>query len=172
MTVTATRAPSPEAMSIEDLLAHIEGNYQVPCRRGLPELVELARKVERVHHDVPDAPLGLADALEHVALELDMHMQLEEDVLFRAMRQHIHSVITHPIALMRGEHAEYAAELDRVRELAHGFVPPVTACGSWRRLYQGVEQICETLREQMRIENEVLFPRFEISATRCICAHG
>ncbi len=172
MTVTATRPPSPEAMSIEDLLTHIEGNYQLACRRSLPELIELARKVERVHHSVADAPVGLADALEHMALALDMHMQVEEDVLFRAMRQHIDSAIMHPIALMRGEHAEYSAELDRVRELAHGFVPPVTACGSWRRLYQGVEELCETLREQMRIENEVLFPRFDIGATRCICAQG
>lgn len=87
MYITSPR--TPDTMSIDDLLAHIESRYQDAHKRALPELIELARKVERVHHDVEDAPLGLADALDHIA-----------------------------------------AELDEVKDLAHGFVPPPGACGS------------------------------------------
>lgn len=163
---------SPDAMSIEDLLAHIAGRYQEAHRRTLPELIELAQKVERVHHDVADAPLGLASALDHIAAELEMHMEEEEKVLFAAMRANAGGTLSHPIAVMRDEHQGYAAELDKVKELAHGFVPPPGACGSWRRLYVGVAELDTTLREQMRLENEVLFPRFEMSQTRCICAQG
>ena len=163
---------SPDTLPVNELIAHIAARYQEVHRRDLPELIELARKVERVHEAAPDAPMGLADALDRIFLELDMHMQVEEKVLFTAMRQKIGGALAHPIAVMRGEHKDYAAELDKVQELAHDFVPPIGACGSWRRLYAGVAELCALLREQIRLENEVLFPRFEIAQTRCICAES
>lgn len=172
-TAISSIVPDPSGMTIEDLLAHIAARYQEARRRELPELIELARKVERVHHDVADAPLGLADALEHLALGLDLHMEVEEHVLFPAMLRNADSAIAHPIAVMRNEHEGYAAEIAKVEELAHGFVVPEDACGSWRRLYQGVASLCTELREQIRLENDVLFPRFELLARpRCTCAHG
>jgi len=170
MYITPPRAP--EAMSVEDLVAHIVGRYQEAHRRTLPELIALAQKVERVHHDVAGAPLGLAEALAHIADELEMHMVEEERVLFRAMRAKADAGLGHPIAVMRGEHRDYAAELDRLQVLAHDFVVPEGACGSWQRLYAGVAELSVMLREQMRLEDEVLFPRFEVSQTRCICAQG
>jgi len=164
---------SPETMDVRTLIAHIAAGYQQVHRKVLPELVELARKVERVHHDVPEAPIGLADALERIALALDLHMQEEEKVLFTAMRQGIGSAMVHPISVMRAEHEGYATELDGIAEIAHGFVAPEGACGSWRRLYAGVADLDATLREQIRLEDKVLFPRFEVQAqTRCTCAHA
>lgn len=169
-----TAAPrSPETMDVRTLIAHIEAGYQQVHRKVLPELVELARKVERVHHDVPEAPIGLADALERIALALDLHMQEEENVLFEAMRQDVGSGMAHPIAVMRAEHQAYTAELDTIAEIAHGFAVPDGACGSWRRLYAGVADLDAALREQIRLEDKVLFPRFDVQAqTRCICAHA
>jgi regulator of cell morphogenesis and NO signaling len=163
---------SPETMSVDDLLSLIAGCYQEAHRSALPELIALARKVEKVRQDAPEVPTGLADALEDVSLALDMHMQVEEEVLFTAMRQRIGGAIAHPIALMRSEHRDYAAALDAVQALAHDFVPPTGACSSWRRLYEGLAGLCATLREQMRLENDVLFARFDIDPSRCICAQG
>jgi regulator of cell morphogenesis and NO signaling len=164
--------PSPESMTDEDLLALIAGRYQEAHRQVLPDLIELAHKVEHVHHGAPAAPAGLAAALDHIAMELDMHMQVEERVLFPSMLRHRDSVIAYPLALMRNEHDDYAIELDKIQELAHGFVPPAAACSSWRRLYKGVAELCATLREQIRLENEVLFPRFErAEKVPCTCAH-
>lgn len=171
MYITPSR--SPDTMSVEELLDHIAGRYQDVHRRELPALIALARKVERVHEGAPEAPAGLADALEHIALELDMHIEVEDKVLFRAMRQNAGKVIDHPIAMMRSEHRDYAEELDKLEELAHGFRPPAWASGSWTRLYRELAGICATLREQMRIENDILFPRFEIAARGgCTCAQG
>jgi len=171
--MTTLAIPSPDAMTDEDLLALIAGRYQDAHRRRLAELIELAHKVERVHHGVPEAPVGLAEALERIAMELDMHMLVEEQVLFPSMLRHLDSVIAYPMALMRSEHDDYASELDKVAELAHGFIPPAAACGSWRRLYQGVAELCATLREQIRLENDVLFPRFELAGkAHCTCAHA
>lgn len=171
--MTTLTVPSPDAMTDEDLLALIAGRYQDAHRQKLTELIALAHKVERVHRGVPEAPVGLAEALEHIAMELDMHMLVEEQVLFPSMLRHLDSVIAYPMALMRSEHDDYAAELDKVAELAHGFTPPPAACTSWRRLYAGVAELCATLREQIRLENDVLFPRFERAGKlRCTCAQA
>ena len=60
-----------------------------------------------------------------------------------------------------------------LEELARGFAVPEGACGSWQRLYAGLKKLCEDIREHIRVENEVLFPRFELTTkSGCICAHG
>lgn len=164
---------SPDTMNVPDLLALLEDRYQKQHRKVLPELIELAHKVERVHHGVADAPLGLANALDRLSFALEMHMRVEREVLFPAIRANDSASVSYPIALMHGEHESYAVELAAIEALTHGFQPPEGACGSWRRLYQGVAELCAGLREQIRIEDEVLFKRCNLPAvTRCICAQG
>ena len=164
--------PSPELLVVEDLLALLAALHAEAHGHDLPGLIALARKVERVHMDAPDAPLGLADALEKIALDLDMHIQMEEAVLFPAMLGNIDTAIAHPIALMRREHADYAAELDALQALANDFVVPAGACGSWRRLYRDAESLCASLRERIRLENDVLFPRFEVPGHTRSCTQS
>lgn len=68
-------APSNHPREPAALIDHILERYHETHRRELPELVRLAQKVERVHASHPDAPIGLAAALEHMAIELETHMQ-------------------------------------------------------------------------------------------------
>lgn len=171
-----TSMTSPDAltaMTAKDLIDHLLQRYHQVRRRELPDIVALARKVERVHHDVPDAPIGLAEALDRIALELALHMEVEERVLFPAMLHNLESAVAHPIAMMRQEHDGYESELAKVEELARGFVLPAGACGSWQRLDEGVAWLCRELREQIRIENDILFARFDMAPkTGCTCAHA
>lgn len=163
----------PETMKVADLIDYILAHFHARHRAELPDLVALARKVERVHHDVPEAPLGLGDALEHFRDDLEWHMQKEEQVLFPAMRQGVGGAIVHPIGVMRGEHENHARVIAKIRTLTCNFTIPEGACGSWQRLYADVERLCANLCEHMRIENEILFPRFEIARmSGCTCAHS
>ncbi len=169
-----TDAAKPvDTMNVDGLIDHLLAQYHERHRADLPELIFLAQKVERVHHDVPEAPLGLAAALERIAGDIDAHMQKEERVLFPAMRQGLGGALAAPISVMRDDHAHHDADIAELRTLTNGFAVPEGACGSWRRLMAGVEQFCGDLAEHMRIENDVLFPRFEIAAkSRCTCAHS
>jgi regulator of cell morphogenesis and NO signaling len=165
-------APQPETMTVASLVAHILANFHARHRAELPDLVALARKVENVHHDVPEAPLGLADALEHISDDLEWHMQKEEQVLFPAMLQGVGGAISHPIAVMRGEHESHVEAIAAIEALTRNFAVPDGACGNWQRLFAGARSLCADLREHMRIENDILFPRFEIAAKAvCTCAH-
>ena len=44
-----------------ELVDHIVQRYHVPLRTEIPRLIDLARKVEQVHADKVDCPVGLAD---------------------------------------------------------------------------------------------------------------
>jgi regulator of cell morphogenesis and NO signaling len=155
------------------LLDHLLARFHEVHRRELPELLRLARKVERVHADHPRAPRGLADELHRLGLELESHMQKEELVLFPLMRASASDdegagddrgaappIIRHPIAQMRHEHDEHTRHLIALRALTHDLILPDGACRSWQALYAGLAKFIDDLVEHVHLENDLLFPRF------------
>lgn len=154
----AAEAAIPDAAA--DIVTYILDRYHAAHRRELPQLIELARRVESVHASHPEVPRGLASFLGEISDLLEMHMQKEELVLFPMIENGGHPMIVHPIGVMRAEHEEHTDQLKTLAGIAHGFEPPKDACGSWRALYAGLAKLSDDLTEHIRIENEVLFPRF------------
>jgi regulator of cell morphogenesis and NO signaling len=142
------------------LVAYLLERFHKGHRRDLPGLIVLARKVEGVHGAHPQVPKGLADFLDEVAEALEEHMQKEEQILFPLIERGGHPMISHPISVMRHEHDDHGASLDNILALTNGLKAPEGACGSWQALYEGLGELSAELREHIRIENEILFPRF------------
>lgn len=146
------------------LIDHILTRYHATHRTELDWLIPLAEKVEMVHGDHDEAPLGLTEALVALRDELENHMAKEEQVLFPMMRQGGHPMIRHPISAMRHEHDTAADLLRGIEHATHGLTLPVGACRSWTALYTGLEKFTGDLVAHMHLENAVLFPRFETAA--------
>lgn len=142
-----------------ELIALLIGSYHEAHRRELPDLIELAEKVERVHAGKPEAPRGLTAHLRQLFSELDAHMRKEEAVLFPAILGGAGAGLGTPIAVLEREHEAHGASLRRLRELAWGFVPPHAACTSWRALYLRCGQFEADLMTHVHLENALLFPR-------------
>lgn len=155
-----TPGPGDLPEATDALIRHIVTRFHEVHRRELPELIALARRVERVHADSPEAPAGLAALLDEIETELEDHMAKEEQVLFPMMRGGGHPLIATPIAVMRHEHDAHAIHLRTLEAITHGHEPPAAACTSWRALYAGTRKLAEDLVEHMHIENTILFPRF------------
>ncbi|MCE6969048.1 iron-sulfur cluster repair di-iron protein [Cereibacter sphaeroides] len=143
------------------IIDHILTRYHETHRRELSDLIPLAEKVEAVHGEHDEAPLGLTELLDSMRYEMEDHMAKEEEILFPMMRMGGNPMIVHPIAVMRDEHASHADQLKRLEHITRGFTPPEGACRSWHALYAGVRKFAEDLVAHMHLENEVLFPRFE-----------
>lgn len=143
------------------LIDHILTRYHDTHRGQLAALVPLADRVERVHADDPDAPVGLAGALATLAQELESHMAKEEMILFPAMRAGGGPGIAHPIAVMRADHDDHAGNIALIRSLTNDLTAPDHACGSWRSLCQGTAQLLDDLATHIALEKDELFPRFE-----------
>ena len=143
------------------LIDHIVVHYHETHRRELPELVRLARQVEKVHAGKPGVPAGLAALLERMASELEQHMCKEELILFPAMKlQAPGETLAAPIACMRHEHDDHGGHLRELAELTNGITLPSGACRTWQALYAGLAKLDEDLMQHIHLENNVLFPRF------------
>jgi regulator of cell morphogenesis and NO signaling len=159
LTDTASDTSAPQETGA--LIDHILSRYHEVHRAELAELQRLARKVETVHAHDPEVPAGLAQALDVLASEMEDHMTKAEMILFPAMRAGGGPGIEHPIAVMRGDHDDHTANIELIRQLTGGLMPPDHACGSWRTLYSGTEKLLDDLAAHVALENDVLFPRFE-----------
>ena len=142
------------------LIDFIETRFHAGHRRDLPELLRLARRVESVHGEHPEAPHGIFALLQRIAVELESHMEKEEQILFPLMRRGGHPMIGHPIAVMLQEHDDHGENLRALEAVAHGFEPPEEACPTWRALYVGARRLTDEVMEHIHLENNVLFPRF------------
>ena len=145
------------------LVDHILERYHAVHREQLPELIRMARRVELVHRDNPNVPAGLADVLEAMEQELHAHMEKEEQILFPMLKAGGNPFVKQPISMMRAEHVDHGANLDKVLALTNDATPPQGACNTWRALYAGIAQLNEDLINHMHLENNVLFPQFEVS---------
>ena len=154
----------PEAASPSALIDHILARYHEVHRQQLPELIRMARRVEAVHRDHPQVPVGLADHLEAMHDELLSHMLKEEQVLFPMLKNGGNPFVGQPIGMMRAEHVDHGEALDKLNALTNDATPPQGACNTWRALYAGIAQLGDDLINHIHLENNVLFPRFEASA--------
>lgn len=161
----AGRADAPAPTEVDALIDHIVTRYHAVHRVELADLLRMARRVETVHADHPDVVKGLADAIEHLALEMESHMMKEEQVLFPMMRRVLRGeaipMIVNPIHMMRHEHDDHGENLHGIIDMTHEFTPPPTACNTWRALYLGLSKFAEDLEMHVALENNQLFPHFE-----------
>ncbi|GAB3017462.1 iron-sulfur cluster repair protein YtfE [Bowmanella dokdonensis] len=139
----------------QELISHILARFHDKHRIQLPELIRLARRVEHVHGDLPDCPTGLADHLEAMQMELESHMQKEEQILFPMLAQGMFP--TGPVSVMQEEHLDHGEALERMLALAHDLELPPGACNTWTALYLGLRELKEDLMEHIHLENNILF---------------
>lgn len=145
------RAP-PDA-----LIDHILSRYHARHRDQLDSLVDLARKVERVHGAHAECPRGLADHLAVFQQELESHMQKEEQVLFPMLARGRSPMVRGPIAVMRMEHEQHLDALRELDAISRGNRLPEDACRTWRALHDGIEAFRDDLVHHIALENEILF---------------
>ncbi len=160
----STTPTLPQALQADPsaLIEYILERFHEVHRQQVPDLIRLAAQVELVHANHPAAPRGLAALLKSMHAELLQHMDKEESILFPMLARGGSPFVVHPIGVMRAEHEEHADNLVRLMALTHNAEPPEGACSTWRQLCSGVRQFAEDLEQHIRIENDVLFPRFEV----------
>lgn len=157
----------PTGLPTEELVARVLA-FHADHLEQLPELIELAFRVEARHSGHDACPLGLGEHLLLMFEELEEHQRKEEGVLFPRLLEGTPDRLLAPLARMESDHSEVLAQLDEIRRVTREFKAPVDACGFWRRLYEGCRAFDRDLREHVRLEQEVLFPRaFPEGATGC-----
>lgn len=143
------------------LTRYIEERYHARHRQQLPELVDLAARVESEHFGDHNAPQGLAEVLDGLGGEMEAHMTKEEEILFPMIRGGGVKGFARPMEEMRADHDGHAREIAYIRALTNDLRTPSPVYRTWAALYDGLGRFVADLQEHIRLEDEILFPPFE-----------
>lgn len=132
-------------------------------------VAQLAEKVMKVHGAAHPELISVHKLVNNLFNELLIHFRKEEEDLFPYIRELTQyekngerpliaaSLSAGPLAEMQNEH-ENAGELLRLlRKLTSSYQLPADACGSFRRLYEGLEELEQDLHQHIHLENNILF---------------
>jgi regulator of cell morphogenesis and NO signaling len=167
---TADPSASPvdvTAMSLTELVDHIELTHHAYLHDELPRLAALVAKVAARHGERDPRLQEVQETFRAMAEELGLHMFKEEQRLFPMIRQLEASdrapafhcgTLGNPIRQMEFEHDDAGSALKRLRELTDGFEPPEWACNTYRALLAGLAYLERDMHSHIHKENNVLFP--------------
>ena len=154
------------------LIAYIRGRFHRAHRDLLEDAVALAGAAEAVHARDDAWPHGLGDHLAQLLEDLESHLQREDSVVFPLLPGSPDSPLGGRVAAMADEHRQLCAQLDDLRRLTRDFAPPAQACVAWRLLYVLCGKLDTDLREQMTLEEDVLFaPELRVFPEDSTCAN-
>ncbi len=156
----------------EFLADYIINTHHKYVKLTIPFLLEITKKVARVHGEERPELIDIANLFADVADELTAHMFKEEQVLFPYIKQLNASHTTpnsqhfpafasveQPILMMEHEH-ETVGELFRsIRTLSDDYTPPNSACNSYKVSYSKLKEFEEDLHQHIHLENNILFPK-------------
>ena len=145
--------------SYAEMIDHIITRFHNRHREQLPELITLAEKVENVHGDRDDCPIGVAAQLEKIYAELSQHLMKEEQILFLMIKMGNYAMASMPIRVMEMEHDEAGQDVEVIKSLTNNCTPPADACFSWKALYSGINEFIDDLMHHIHLENNILLPR-------------
>lgn len=150
-----------EEMDTDALLELIVQGYETENLEQIPRLHRLARKIEAIHRDHPDVPRGITMVIKSLEKDLKDHIVREEHFVLKRMEHDQPPRPDTPIAQMNEEHTGLRQMLKKLRRLTSDYHPPISACRSWQRLYGELQEFDFRLSEQIYLERNILFPRFQ-----------
>ena len=158
---TVMSQTSIDDLDTDTLLELITREYEANHLEQLPQVHRLARKIEAVHRDNPDLPKGITRAVKELEQTLVEHTERENDFVLNRMEGDQPPRLETPIAQMNEDHSLIKKQLRTLRKMTGAYSAPEAACRSWRRLYQELKDLDFSLSEQIHLERDILFPRFQ-----------
>ena len=156
------------AMSLTELVDHIEQTHHKYLRSEFPRIASMTEKVTSVHGEKNSRLHEIRETYIALATELSSHMMKEEQILFPMVRQLDASettppfhcgALSNPIQQMEAEHIQAGSALEKLRELAGGYTPPDWACNTYRAMLDALDHLERDIHLHIHKENSVLFPR-------------
>lgn len=154
---------NPADLPVGELAAYIVKTHHQYMKDEAPRLLAMATRVAQVHGGHTPSLVTVLEVFQHMEEEFQCHMATEEQVLFPAITRLAEgddatASLGSTISDMLAEHNDAGADLEKLRELTDGFVPPPTACNTYRALFAGLAELETDLHRHIHLENAVLFP--------------
>ena len=148
------------------LADYIVNTHHKFVMKTLPEMVIYTKKIHTAHGMNHPELTEIAILSQKVNEELLQHLKKEEEVLFPAIKEVLKNdsmaakgVILSEIYRMKSEH-EFAGEaMDRINELAGGYIVPEDGCVTYKLTYDLLKRFEDDLHVHVHLENNILYPK-------------
>lgn len=146
-------------------LAHdIVDTHHAYMWEEMPRLQALVEKVYRVHGDRHPELARVDELYTQAVAELDPHMTKEERTVFPAISrlektQSAAGSLAGQIAQLVDEHQVVGDLFKQIETATAGYAVPEDACGSYRMMLTGLQEMQFDLHVHIHKENNILFPR-------------
>lgn len=156
--------------SLTRLIDHVVARHHTFLRANTAQDAAYARKIAVVHGGHHPELVQMTAVFDELAAALTTHLNEQEDVVFPAIRQAEAGggdpaleggagTLSHDVETLARENAVLDVALDRMRDLAMGYALPPDACSTWVLTYRRLQTFEADLREHIRLENDILFPK-------------
>ena len=145
---------------LSDVIAHILRSYHQPLRAILLSLASSTqRTIEAFYGREPKDLKRLSELLASFSEDVESHMKKEEEVLFPLIASGAGPTAFHAVQAMSLEHEDATLVLNKIRTITESIHPPTLTQPAWEVFQQGLKDLDHSLREHMKLENDILFPR-------------
>ncbi|GAE25584.1 nitric oxide-dependent regulator DnrN or NorA [Halalkalibacter wakoensis JCM 9140] len=155
-----------ENASFSELIDYIIQKHHRYLNEELPQLSPYITKVLRVHGEHQPHLAQIHRLFHELRVELEQHLIKEETVdfpLILAVEKHRTEETVEQLQkivdALEHEHSHAGNILKELRDVTNDFTPPPGACGTYRLVYQRLENLESDLFLHIHLENNVLFPR-------------
>jgi regulator of cell morphogenesis and NO signaling len=167
-----TVAPDLESYSLTRLIQHIVRTHHKTVRQELPRFAALSQRIAGKHGETAPQFKALAELIEQLRVEMFGHIEKEELMLFphivrleeaaedrSAVPSACFRSVAQPVSVMVQEHDSAEGIVAQISQLTNGFDPPEWACPRNTAFHASLAAFEKDLRQHVRLENDVLFPR-------------
>ncbi len=155
--------------SLAELIDHIICFYHRPLQSQLPRVITMAEDLADLYENKIPEVGELLQIFRNFSYELELHMHMEEMVLFPAIvnieRNNGQGAfgcgagIDMPISVMMQDHEKSEDDLLKIQELCKSLNNTLGSSDSFSLLAHSIEHIHSEMQEHVQKENEFLFPR-------------